>query len=124
MGNWEVDLSLIAPWLKEQDKETIIGVTVALNELRDVGPGLGRPLVDTVKGSSFKNMKELRPPSSGRSEIRILFAFDPKRRAVTLLAGDKSASGTRERWNRWYARAIPRADRLYRQHLSELEDEK
>ena len=80
MGNWEVDLSLIAPWLKEQDKETIIGVTVALNELRDVGPGLGRPLVDTVKGSSFKNMKELRPPSSGRSEIRILFAFDPKRR--------------------------------------------
>ena len=67
MGNWEVDLSLIAPWLKEQDKETIIGVTVALNELRDVGPGLGRPLVDTVKGSSFKNMKELRPPSSGRS---------------------------------------------------------
>ena len=82
MGNWEVDLSLIAPWLKEQDKETIIGVTVALNELRDVGPGLGRPLVDTVKGSSFKNMKELRPPSSGRSEIRILFAFDPKRRAL------------------------------------------
>ena len=56
MGNWEVDLSLIAPWLKEQDKETIIGVTVALKELRDVGPGLGRPLVDTVKGSSFKNM--------------------------------------------------------------------
>ena len=49
MGNWEVDLSLIAPWLKEQDKETIIGVTVALNELRDVGPGLGRPLVDTVR---------------------------------------------------------------------------
>ena len=59
MGTWEVDLSLIAPWLKEQDKETIIGVTVALNELRDVGPGLGRPLVDTVKGSSFKNMKSL-----------------------------------------------------------------
>ncbi|WP_258772719.1 hypothetical protein [Eggerthella lenta] len=36
MGNWEVDLSLIASWLKEQDQETIIGVTVALNELRDV----------------------------------------------------------------------------------------
>ena len=67
MGNWEVDLSLIAPWLKEQDQETIVGMTAALNELRDVGPGLGRPLVDTVKGSSFKNMKELRPPSSGRS---------------------------------------------------------
>ena len=47
-----------------------------------------------------------------------------KGQAVTLLAGDKSAGGTRERWNRWYARAILRADRLYRQHLSELEDEK
>ena len=64
MGNWEVDLSLIAPWLKEQDKETIVGMTAALNELRDVGPGLGRPLVDTVKGSSFKNMKELRPEAA------------------------------------------------------------
>lgn len=36
MGNWEVDLSLIAPWRDEQDGETIVGVTAALNELRDV----------------------------------------------------------------------------------------
>ena len=52
---------------------------------------MGRPLVDTVEHSRFPNMKELRPASPGRSEIRILFAFDPVRRAIMLLAGDKSA---------------------------------
>lgn len=122
MGNWEIDLSLIRSWLDEQDRETIVCITAALNELCDVGPRLGRPLVDTVERSAFRNMKELRPPSPGRSEIRILFAFDPSRKAVMLLAGDKSVGGTRERWSRWYARAIPRADRLFRHYLKELED--
>lgn len=122
MGNWEIDLRLIEPWLNELDGETTFCVTSALNLLRDSGPGLGRPLVDSVEGSAFKNMKELRPPSPGRSEIRILFAFDPTRKAVMLLAGDKSKGGTRERWNRWYARAIPRADRIFKRYLKELED--
>ena len=98
MGNWEVDLSLIAPWLKEQDKETIIGVTVALNELRDVGPGLGRPLVDTVKGSSFKNMKELRPVSYTHLTIRATDItgetkpdIEPTDGAEALPAGDAAS---------------------------------
>lgn len=124
MGNWEVDLQLIQPWLDELDDETAICVTTALSVLRDIGPRLGRPLVDSVERSEFKNMKELRPPSPGKSEIRILFAFDPKRKAVMLLAGDKSVGGTRERWSRWYARAIPRADRLFKRYLKELEDSK
>lgn len=50
-------------------------------------------------------MKELHPGSSGRSEIRILFAFDLKRRAILLIAGDKSG-----RWKQWYDRNIPIAD--------------
>lgn len=124
MGNWAVDLRLIAPWLDELDGETAACVRNALEALQDRGPRTGRPLVDSVQGSAFKNMKELRPPSPGRSEIRILFAFDPSRKAVMLLAGDKSVGGTRERWSRWYARAIPRADRLYRSYLKELEDAK
>jgi hypothetical protein len=41
------------------------------------GPGEGRPLVDTITASRISNMKELRPPSAGRSEIRILLVFDP-----------------------------------------------
>jgi len=55
--------------------------------LRDHGPALGRPLVDSVKGSRHKNMKELRPGSTGRTEVRVLFAFDPKRRAILLVGG-------------------------------------
>ena len=62
----------------------------ALELLQERGPQLGRPLVDTVKGSRHKNMKELRPGTSGRSEVRMLFAFDSERRAIVLVAGDKS----------------------------------
>ena len=65
-------------------------------------------------------MKELRPASPGGSEIRIIFAFDPRRRAIMLLAGDKSAGGARGRWGRWYKWAVPEADRLYARHLEGL----
>jgi hypothetical protein len=56
-----------------------------------------------------------RPGSAGRSEVRILFCFDPRRQAVLLLGGDKSGN-----WNRWYDKAIPEADRLYEEHLAAL----
>jgi hypothetical protein len=63
-------------------------------------------------------MKELRPPSTGTSEVRLLFAFDPEREAVFLVAGDKSG-----RWETWYRTAIPLADRRFDQHLDSLKDE-
>jgi hypothetical protein len=63
-------------------------------------------------------MKELRPPSAGRSEIRILFVFDPWRSAVLLVAGDKSGQ-----WDRWYRTTIPRAEQLYEDYLAEREKE-
>jgi hypothetical protein len=63
-------------------------------------------------------MKELRPPSTRRSEIRILFVFDPWRLAVLLVAGDKSG-----RWSEWYRRAVPEAERLYEQYVKERETE-
>jgi hypothetical protein len=53
-------------------------------------------------------MKELRPGSVGRSEIRILFVFDPARQAVLLVAGDKAGN-----WFRWYRDNIPLAERRY-----------
>jgi len=52
-------------------------------------------------------MKELRPPSAGGSEIRILLVFDPWRSVVLLVAGDKSGQ-----WDKWYRTAIPRAEQL------------
>lgn len=84
--------------------------------LEDRGPQLGRPVVDTVSRSRHRNMKELRPGSSGRSELRILFAFDPERQAILLLAGDKAGN-----WQRWYKKNIPLADNLFDEHLRRLE---
>jgi hypothetical protein len=65
-------------------------------------------------------MKELRPGSAGATEMRILFAFDPWRSSVLLVAGDKSG-----RWREWYRQAIPRAEQLYETYLKEraAEDE-
>ena len=81
------------------------------------GPALGRPLVDRLKGSTFHHMKELRPGSAGSSEIRMIFAFDPVREAVFLVAGDKSGQ-----WQSWYRTAIPLADERFEEHLTRLKE--
>lgn len=76
------------------------------------GPALGRPLVDTVKGSKLPNLKELRPGSAGASEVRLLSVFDPLRQAVVLVGGDKAGN-----WKGWYRTAIPEAEAAYADHL-------
>ena len=90
----------------------------AIDQLAAEGPALGQPLADRVKGSRYHNMKELRPPSSGTSEIRLLFAFDPRREAIFLVSGDKARN-----WEGWYREAIPLADDRFAQHLAELAGE-
>jgi hypothetical protein len=74
--------------------------------------------VDRIQASSLHNLKELRPGSSGRSEIRILFMFDPWRSAILLVAGDKASN-----WSTWYRQAIPRAKELYAIYLKERTEE-
>jgi hypothetical protein len=61
----------------------------SLVPLREFGPSLGRPEVDTLNGSKYPNMKELRFRADG-GVWRVAFAFDPKRNAILLVAGDKS----------------------------------
>lgn len=63
------------------------------------GPGLGRPWVDSIKGSRVHNMKELRPKFGS---IRILFVFDPRRMAILLVGGDET-----DRWDEWYRDNVP-----------------
>ena len=82
--------------------------------LREEGPTLGRPLVDRIQGSRIHHLKELRPGSGGRSEIRVLFAFDPARSALLLLGGDKAGN-----WKRWYRENIPLAEQLYLQYTTQ-----
>jgi hypothetical protein len=119
---WEIyQTSEVAAWLaalQASDPKTADLVDDAIYALSCSGPALGRPLVDTISGSSIRNLKELRPGSTGRSEVRILFAFDPWRSAILLVAGDKAG-----RWNRWYAEAIPRAEQLYEIYLKERGEE-
>ncbi|NEW40254.1 hypothetical protein GV793_15200 [Nocardia cyriacigeorgica] len=77
----------------------------------------GRPLVDRIKGSNYHNMRELRPPSSAASEVRMLFAFDPARQAIVLVAGDKSGN-----WQGWYREAIHLADKRFAEYLAAMEE--
>ncbi len=120
MQSWEVLLvEEVAEWfvdLTKNDPQSADLVEDAIDRLATVGPTLGRLLVDRIKGSRHHHMKELRPGSAGTSEIRILFAFDPVRRAVLLVAGDKSGN-----WQCWYETAIPAADERYDLHLAEIE---
>lgn len=115
---WNVDVDLVEAWLSVLDDDSYVQVIAALELLAERGPQLGRPLVDTVVRSRHKNMKELRPGSSGRSELRVLFAFDPQRQAILLVAGDKAGN-----WSKWYTKNIPVADDLFDGHLKTLKGE-
>ena len=83
--------------------------------LTDYGPQLGRPYADTLNGSEYANMKELRFEASD-GEWRAAYAFDPERQAILLVAGDKSGGSQK----RFYKRLIAKADRRFSAHLKSL----
>jgi hypothetical protein len=87
--------------------------------LQKFGPQLGRPRVDTLKNSSHANMKELRFDAADGA-WRIAFAFDPKRKAVLLVAGDKSGGSEK----RFYRELIRKADQRFDAHLERLKKER
>ncbi len=97
--------------LKDSVKEEIYA---NINVLSVHGPTLGRPRVDTVKNSNHKNMKELRVQSSG-NPYRIFFAFDPIRRAILIIGGNKKGD------KRFYEKLIPIADKLFEKYLEDLQ---
>lgn len=117
---WEVSLhEEVEAWLlrlAEDEPDIADQVASAIDKLAEDGPTLGRPLVDRIKASRHHNMKELRPRTEGEGEIRILFAFDPEREAILLVAGDKSGA-----WKRWYEENVPIADARFDMHLNDLE---
>ena len=87
--------------------------------LEAFGPALTRPRVDTLNGSRHANMKELRFQADN-GVWRIAFAFDPRRKGILLVAGDKS--GVNER--RFYRRLIQKADARFDAHLDRLRNER
>lgn len=108
----------MAEWLLQLDEDTYDQVAAAIDLVAEEGPMLGRPLVDRISGSRIHNLKELRPGSAGASEVRILFVFDPERRAVLLVAGDKAGN-----WRRWYLTSIPLAEQRYDEWMAGDRDE-
>lgn len=113
---WTVEgTDQVAEWywgLSDEEQEPI---DAAVELLEELGPALRRPVVGEIQASKIKNMKELIPPGE---TTRILFVFDPRRTAILLVGGDKSGE-----WAEWYRTAIPRAERLYDEHLDELRKE-
>jgi hypothetical protein len=110
---WEIEfIPQAKAWYRGLSQGDAERIGAAFDELARRGPQLGRPAADSVRGSRHHNMKELR---SFGGNLRALFAFDPRRTAVVLLGGDKTGD-----WKGWYARNIPRADRLYDKHLRDL----
>jgi hypothetical protein len=98
-------------------RETVQGELLAHAKLLEqFGPTLGRPTVDTLKGSKHSNLKELRFDTDN-GVWRTAFAFDPRRHGVLLAAGDKS--GTSEK--RFYRGLIATADARFDAHLERLE---
>lgn len=77
-------------WFASLNDTDRVSVLAALLVLREKGPGLSRPYADTVRGSRYSNMKELRIQSRGEP-IRAFFAFDPTRTGIVLCAGIRSA---------------------------------
>ena len=105
-------------WFRDQEvgvqKEILVGVAV----LRNRGPQLGRPYVDSINDSAIPNMKEMRLQYKGEP-WRILVAFDPNRAAILLVGGCKTGKG-----NRWHSTHIPIADARIRRHIENLKKDK
>lgn len=114
---WEVvTTDVFDKWLVSQTEPLTEDVLAIAGILEEMGPHLGRPFVDTVNGSIFPNMKELRVQHAG-APVRIFFAFDPVRRAILLCAGNKK--GINEK--RFYHDMIRLADSEFANHLAKLE---
>jgi hypothetical protein len=98
--------------LEEEVQEDLLATA---NLLQDFGPVLGRPQADTLKGSSYTNMKELRFKAAG-GIWRVAFAFDLKREAILRVAGDKSGGSE----DKFCKRLLEKADTRYEQHIESL----
>ena len=117
--SWTV---LLEPRFEVELDELAAAVRIELvsrvDRLAELGPALGRPTVDTLNGSAYPNMKELRFGADG-GVWRVAFAFDPRRRAVLLVAGDKAGVKS----DRFYRELLRKADARYRDHLDRLTDD-
>ena len=104
-------------WWDDLDCDEQESVAVIVGLLEERGPGLGFPYSSGIKNSKYNHMRELRIQHAG-DPYRILYAFDQRRNAVLLIGGSKTGT------DRWYEEFVPKADRIYSNHLRAIDKEK
>jgi len=103
-------------WFNQLTAEEQEEIAAAIGLLENRGPQLPFPYSSGVSSSRHSHMRELRTQVHGRP-FRTLYAFDPRRVAILLIAGDKTGD------DRWYDVFVPKADDLYDEHLEILRKE-
>lgn len=117
MSMWNINQTKdFQEWFDRADKKLQVNIVEHVELLRQMGPLLGRPHADTIKGSSIRNLKELRF-SSGEKVIRLFFffVFDPERNGVLLIGGNKSSSGSKT----FYKDMISKSEKIYSNYLKD-----
>ena len=101
-------------WFNDLPKRDKMAIATDLKVLKQVGPLLGRPYVDQIKGSNINNLKELRTRCS-EHVYRSLFAFDSERKAIILCGGDKKG----KKQEKFYQKLIAQAELIFKKHLNQ-----
>lgn len=118
---WDVEYSdEFEAWWQTLNEDEQIEIAAKVQLLEKHGPVLPRPHSDVIVTSKHANMKELRGRvvrRGHRSELRVLYAFDPRRTAILLIGGDKTGMPN------WYQEFVPLADQIYDQHLTEIAEQ-
>ena len=97
-------------WFYGLSNQEAAAVQNVVHKLEIDGLQLGMPHSSAIKGARHA-LRELRP-KQGRSPLRVLYAYDPERQIILILGGDKGAD------ERWYGRAVPKADDLFDAYLA------
>lgn len=115
---WEVEFTdEFDAWYGGLSEDEQDSVAASVGLLEEKGVALPFPHSSSVQGSRHGAMRELRVQHQGRP-YRVLYIFDPRRAAILLVGGDKTGN------DRWYEQFVPAADKIYDQHLQELEKER
>ncbi len=116
--SWDVEYTdeFEAWWINGLDSAERESVAAYVALLEERGPALEYPYSSAIRGSRYAHLRELRIQHKGRP-YRVLYAFDPRRRAILLIGGAKKGD------NRWYEVEVPLAEKLYASHLEQLVEE-
>ena len=105
-----------ADWWDHLTAEEQASVRASVKLLEELGVSLKYPYCSGIERSYYDHMRELRVQHAGRP-YRVLYAFDPRRKAILLIGGDKTGE------DRWYDTFVPLADKIYGRHLEMLRKE-